>query len=63
MYTDKKLSCKDCGRNFVFSADEQKSLAEKGPLEGQQHPCCPDCRSARRARNKSKPSQGNPGLL
>ena len=30
MYTDKTLVCKDCGREFVFSASEQEFYAEKG---------------------------------
>lgn len=47
MYTDKTLVCKDCGREFVFSASEQEFYAEKGfenePLR------CRDCRAARKA--------------
>ena len=30
MYTDKTLVCKDCGREFVFTASEQEFYAEKG---------------------------------
>ena len=30
MYQDKTLTCKECGKEFVFSADEQAFFAEKG---------------------------------
>ncbi|NMB36298.1 MAG: hypothetical protein GX989_08455 [Firmicutes bacterium] len=59
MYVDKKLNCKDCGREFNFPASEQKSRAEKG-LTGD-HSRCPECRSAREARNKL--SQGDHSFL
>lgn len=29
MFVDKTLSCKDCGREFVFSVSEQEFYAEK----------------------------------
>lgn len=53
MYEDKTLSCKDCGRNFVFSASEQEFYAEKG-FENEPGRC-PECRSARKAaRNNNR---------
>lgn len=30
MYTDKNIICKDCGKEFVFTAGEQEFYAEKG---------------------------------
>ena len=30
MYTDKTLVCKECGKEFVFTAGEQEFYAEKG---------------------------------
>ena len=43
MYTDKTLVCKDCGREFVFSASEQEFYAEKGfenePQRCRDKPC------------------------
>ena len=30
MYEDKTLVCKDCGKEFIFSAGEQAFYAEKG---------------------------------
>ena len=47
MYEDKTLVCKDCGKEFVFTAGEQEFYAEKGfqnePLR------CKECRDARKA--------------
>lgn len=46
MYSDKTLSCKDCGTEFLFSVSEQEFYAEKG---FQNEPArCPECRSKRR---------------
>ena len=47
MYTDKTIVCKDCGREFVFSASEQEFYAEKGFTNEPQR--CRDCRNARKA--------------
>ena len=30
MYEDKTLVCKECGKEFVFSAGEQEFYAERG---------------------------------
>ncbi len=51
MYNDKTLSCKDCGREFVFSASEQEFYAEKGFTNEPGR--CPECRSARKAQNRN----------
>ena len=44
---DKKIICKDCGKEFVFTVGEQEFFKEKGfendPVR------CPDCRRARKA--------------
>lgn len=54
MFTDKTLTCRDCGAEFVFSASEQQFFADKG---FQNEPSrCPGCRSARR--NTQNPSRG-----
>ncbi|MBQ4452293.1 MAG: zinc-ribbon domain containing protein [Clostridia bacterium] len=52
MFEDKTLVCKDCGKEFVFTAGEQAFYAEKG---FQNEPTrCKECRDARkRARNNS----------
>ncbi|MDI6619632.1 MAG: zinc-ribbon domain-containing protein [Clostridiales bacterium] len=45
---DKKLICKDCGKEFIFTEGEQKFYAEKGftnePIR------CKECRAAKKAR-------------
>jgi len=47
LYTDEKLTCTDCGAEFVFSAGEQEFFASKGFQNKPNR--CPDCRSARKA--------------
>ena len=46
MYEDKTLVCKDCGKEFVFSAGEQEFYAEKGFENEPQR--CKECRQARK---------------
>lgn len=45
-YTDKQLTCQDCGATFTFSADDQEFFATKGYSEPKR---CPACRQARKA--------------
>jgi len=56
---DKTIVCKDCGKSFNFSADEQSFYAEKGYTEPGR---CKDCRNARKNDTNSsfdrKPSGG-----
>ncbi|MFZ3171223.1 MAG: zinc-ribbon domain containing protein [Carboxydocellales bacterium] len=47
MFTDKSLTCKDCGESFDFTASEQEFYAEKGFTNEPGR--CPQCRSARKA--------------
>ncbi|HHV93554.1 MAG TPA: zinc-binding protein [Firmicutes bacterium] len=45
-FVDKVLVCRDCGREFVFSAGEQAFYQEKG---FQHDPVrCPECRRSRK---------------
>ena len=45
-FQDKVLTCRDCGKEFLFSAGEQAFYAEKG---FQHQPSrCKDCRGSRR---------------
>ena len=46
MYEDKTLICKDCGKEFVFTAGEQEFYAEKGFQNEPQR--CKACRDARK---------------
>lgn len=48
IYNDKTLQCRECGREFVFSAGEQEFYAAKGLVNEPGR--CPDCRAARRNR-------------
>ena len=47
MYADKTITCKDCGCEFVFTANEQEFYAEKGFVNEPQR--CKPCRDARKA--------------
>jgi CxxC-x17-CxxC domain-containing protein len=45
-FADRVLVCRDCGKEFVFSAGEQEFFQEKGFTHDPTR--CPECRSARR---------------
>ena len=45
-YTDKTLTCRDCGQSFTFTSGEQEFHASKGFTN--QPGRCADCRSARK---------------
>jgi CxxC-x17-CxxC domain-containing protein len=47
-YTDKPLTCRDCGTSFLFTAGEQEFFAQKGFTNEPGR--CPECRSANKAR-------------
>lgn len=51
MFSDKILSCKECGRDFEFTASEQEFYAEKGFTNEPGR--CPECRAARKAQNRN----------
>ena len=51
MYEDKTLVCKDCGKEFVFTAGEQEFYAERGFQNEPQR--CKACRDARKNQPKS----------
>ncbi|HBL84536.1 MAG: zinc-binding protein [Clostridiales bacterium GWF2_38_85] len=46
MYQDKKLTCKDCGQEFVFTVNEQNFYAEKGFTNEPTR--CKACRDAKK---------------
>ena len=52
MFDDKTLVCKDCGKEFIFSASEQEFFAEKG-FENEPGRC-PACRANRRATRRTR---------
>jgi CxxC-x17-CxxC domain-containing protein len=51
-YEDKNLTCKDCSKEFVWSAGEQKFYADKGL----QNPPgrCPDCRKQKKEQKTNR---------
>ena len=56
MYTDKTLTCRDCGQNFVFTTGEQEFFASKGFTNEPTR--CPECRAARKNRQGDSYSGG-----
>ena len=57
MYTDKPLTCRDCGQSFVFTAGEQEFFASKGFTNEPGR--CTECRASRsRGRSDSYSSGG-----
>lgn len=50
MYEDKTLICKDCGKEFVFTAGEQEFYASKGFENEPQR--CKDCRDQKKRERK-----------
>ena len=51
MYSDKNLTCADCGQEFVFTASEQDFYAQRGFTEPRR---CPSCRASRKAARNSR---------
>ena len=50
-YTEKSLTCVDCGGSFTFSTAEQEFFANKGFTNDPKR--CPQCRDSRRQRRGS----------
>lgn len=51
MYSDKVLTCKECGAEFTFTASEQEFYNEKGFTNEPGR--CPECRQARKAQMRN----------
>ncbi|SHE36763.1 zinc-ribbon domain-containing protein [Clostridium fallax] len=49
---DKKITCKDCGKEFIFTVGEQEFFKEKGFENDSVR--CPDCRRARKAQKMNR---------
>ena len=45
MYTDREITCRDCGQTFAFTAGEQEFFASRGFQNDPSR--CPSCRAAR----------------
>jgi CxxC-x17-CxxC domain-containing protein len=50
VYSDKNLTCADCGQEYVFTASEQDFYAQRGFTEPRR---CPSCRASRKAARNS----------
>ena len=55
MYSDKTLTCEDCGQEFVFTASEQDFYAQRGFTEPRR---CASCRASRKAARNSGTGSG-----
>lgn len=51
-FEDKTIVCKDCGKEFIFSAGEQAFFKEKG-LDNEPKRC-KECRNKRKEQNKKE---------
>jgi CxxC-x17-CxxC domain-containing protein len=58
VYTDKTLTCADCGQQFVFTASEQDFYAQRGFSEPRR---CASCRASRKAARSSNGGGGGYG--
>src|SRR5829696_10234329 len=58
-YTDRTLTCADCGTNFTFSADDQAYHDERGFTNEPKR--CPDCRATRRGQQGQSSYGGGGG--
>jgi CxxC-x17-CxxC domain-containing protein len=58
VYSDKNLTCADCGQEFVFTASEQDFYAQRGFTEPRR---CPSCRASRKAARAGGSEGGGAG--
>lgn len=54
---DKTLTCKDCGKEFIFTEGEQEFYKEKGFENEPQR--CGDCRRAKKQQSSDRGSYRN----
>ena len=59
MYTDKQLTCVECGTSFTFTAAEQERFAQLG-FTNEPKRCSP-CRAAKKAAGGGGPRGGGGG--
>jgi len=53
--SDRSLTCRDCGQEFVFTLGEQEFYQQRGFSEPQR---CPTCRQARKTQRNGGASSG-----
>jgi CxxC-x17-CxxC domain-containing protein len=58
-YVDKTLTCRDCGKEFTFTAGEQESFVQRGFTNEPGR--CNECRAARKARTGGASHDGDRG--
>lgn len=58
-YTDRGITCIDCGMEFVFTAGEQEFYAQRGFSEAPKR--CASCRAARKAQRSAAGGSGGAG--
>jgi CxxC-x17-CxxC domain-containing protein len=51
VYTDKAITCADCGQEFTFTSGEQDFYAQRGFTEPPKR--CPSCRALRKSQRNS----------
>lgn len=51
-FEDRKISCSDCGKDFVFSAEEQQFFSEKGFQNEPKR--CVECRHSRKRERRRR---------
>jgi len=56
-FTDKTLTCSDCGNSFTFKAEEQEQFQSRGYTNEPKR--CPECREARKAERFGNNRYGN----
>jgi CxxC-x17-CxxC domain-containing protein len=59
MYTDRSLTCRDCGQTFVFTSGEQEFFASRGFQNDPSR--CPSCRATRRQSGGDSYAAGGSG--
>ena len=52
---DKTISCQDCGREFIFTEEEQNYYTERGYQDPKR---CKSCRMARKRQNAGDGRRG-----
>ncbi len=55
-YTDRGMTCLDCGMEFVFTAGEQEFYAQRGFSEPPKR--CASCRASRKAQRSASGGSG-----
>src|SRR5262249_31316346 len=59
VYTDRSITCADCGQEFTFTAGEQEFYAQRGFTESPKR--CATCRQIRKAQRNRGSSDGARG--